>query len=150
MRNVNWRRFPPINLPMPFSISGMRSGNCSTNFGPKPRRDTFDKYSAGSPFPPNVFRMAQIKIREMPQDERPREKLLVRGAAALTDPELLAILLRTGVPGANAVEVARQLLERYRSLSGLSRCTVREIASIRGIGTTKAIQLVADFGLSQR
>ena len=94
--------------------------------------------------------MAQIKIREMPRDERPREKLLGRGAAALTDPELLAILLRTGVPGANAVEVARQLLERYRSLSGLSRCTVREIASIRGIGATKAIQLVAAFGLGQR
>ena len=94
--------------------------------------------------------MAQLKIREMPQDERPREKLLCRGAAALTDPELLAILLRTGVPGANAVEVARQLLERYRSLSGLSRCTVREIASIRGIGATKAIQLVAAFGLGQR
>jgi DNA repair protein RadC len=94
--------------------------------------------------------MAQIKIREMPQDERPREKLLGRGAAALTDPELLAILLRTGVPGANAIEVARQLLERYRSLSGLSRCTVREIASIRGIGATKAIQLVAAFGLGQR
>ena len=94
--------------------------------------------------------MAQIKIREMPLDERPREKLLGRGAAALTDPELLAILLRTGVPGANAVEVARQLLERFRSLSGLSRCTVREIASIRGIGATKAIQLVAAFGLGQR
>jgi DNA repair protein RadC len=94
--------------------------------------------------------MAQIKIREMPQDERPREKLLGRGAAALTDPELIAILLRTGLPGANAVEVARQLLERYGSLSGLSRCTVKEIASIRGIGAAKAIQLVAAFGLGQR
>lgn len=94
--------------------------------------------------------MAQIKIREMPQNERPREKLLVRGAAALTDPELIAILLRTGLPGANAVEVARQLLERYGSLSGLSRCTVKEIASIRGIGAAKAIQLVAAFGLGQR
>jgi DNA repair protein RadC len=94
--------------------------------------------------------MAQIKIREMPPCERPREKLLGRGAAALTDPELLAILLRTGVPGANAVEVARQLLERYGSLSGLSRCTVKEIASIRGIGAAKAIQLVAAFGLGQR
>jgi DNA repair protein RadC len=94
--------------------------------------------------------MAQIKIREMPQDERPREKLLGRGAAALTDPELLAILLRTGVPGANAVEVARQLLERYGSLSGLSRCTIKEIASIRGIGAAKAIQLVAAFGLGRR
>jgi DNA repair protein RadC len=94
--------------------------------------------------------MPQIKIREMPQDERPREKLLGRGAAALTDPELIAILLRTGLPGANAVEVARQLLERYGSLSGLSRCTVKEIASIRGIGAAKAIQLVAAFGLGQR
>ena len=94
--------------------------------------------------------MAQVKIREMPPDERPREKLLGRGAAALTDPELLAILLRTGVPGANAVEVARQLLERYGSLSGLSRCTIKEIASIRGIGAAKAIQLVAAFGLGRR
>jgi DNA repair protein RadC len=94
--------------------------------------------------------MAQIKIREMPQDERPREKLLGRGAAALTDSELIAILLRTGLPGANAVEVARQLLEQYGSLSGLSRCSVKEIASIPGIGPAKAIQLVAAFGLGQR
>ena len=94
--------------------------------------------------------MAQIKISEMPQDERPREKLLGRGSAALTDSELIAILLRTGLPGANAIEVARQLLERYGSLSGLSRCTVKEIASIRGIGEAKAIQLVAAFGLGQR
>jgi DNA repair protein RadC len=91
-----------------------------------------------------------LKISEMPQDERPREKLLGRGAGALTDSELIAILLRTGLPGANAVEVARQLLERYGSLSGLSRCTVKEIAAIRGIGAAKAIQLVAAFGLGQR
>jgi DNA repair protein RadC len=103
-----------------------------------------------SPSLPHAFRMAQIKIREMPQDERPREKLLGRGASALTDPELIAILLRTGLPGANAVEVARQLLERYGSLSGLSRCSVKEIASIRGIGSAKALQLVAAFGLGQR
>jgi DNA repair protein RadC len=103
-----------------------------------------------SPSLPRAFQMTQIKIREMPQDERPREKLLGRGAAALTDPELIAILLRTGLPGANAVEVARQLLERYGSLSGLSRCTVKEIASIPGIGPAKAIQLVAAFGLGQR
>lgn len=94
--------------------------------------------------------MAQIKIREMPQDERPREKLLARGASALTDPELLAILLRTGLPGANAVEVARQLLKRFGSLSDLSRCTVKEIVAIPGIGEAKAIQLAAAFGLGQR
>jgi DNA repair protein RadC len=99
---------------------------------------------------PGVFQMAQTKIREMPQDERPREKLLARGSAALTDSELIAILLRTGLPGANAVEVARQLLKRYESLSGLSRCTVKEIAAIPGIGEAKALQLVAAFGLGQR
>jgi DNA repair protein RadC len=91
-----------------------------------------------------------LKIREMAQDERPREKLLARGPAALTDPELIAILLRTGLPGANAVDVARQLLKRYDSLSGLSRCTVQEIEVIPGIGEAKAIQLVAAFGLGQR
>jgi DNA repair protein RadC len=99
---------------------------------------------------PGVLQMAQTKIREMPQDERPREKLLARGSAALTDSELIAILLRTGLPGANAVEVARQLLKRYESLSGLSRCTVKEIAAIPGIGEAKALQLVAAFGLGQR
>jgi DNA repair protein RadC len=80
-----------------------------------------------------------LKIREMPLDERPREKLVARGAGALNDSELIAILLRTGLPGANAVEVARKLLAQYGSLGGLSRCTVKEIAAIRGIGQAKAV-----------
>ncbi len=91
-----------------------------------------------------------LKIREMPLDERPREKLVARGAAALNDSELIAILLRTGLPGANAVDVARKLLAKYGSLGGLSRCTVKEIAAIPGIGQAKAVQLVAAFGLGQR
>jgi DNA repair protein RadC len=94
--------------------------------------------------------MPQLKIRELPQDDRPREKLIARGASALTDAELIAILLRTGLPGANAVEVAAQLLSRYQSLNALSRCTVAEIAEIPGIGPAKALQLVAAFGLGQR
>src|SRR2546430_13695766 len=94
--------------------------------------------------------MSQLKIREMPQDERPREKLAAHGANALTDPELIAILLRTGIHGANAIEVARKLLKDYSSLSGLSRCTVDELSRIRGVGFTKAVQLVAAFGLGQR
>src|SRR2546427_7944731 len=94
--------------------------------------------------------MSQLKIREMPQDERPREKLAAHGANALTDPELIAILLRTGIHGANAIEVARKLLKDYGSLSGLSRCTVDELSRIRGGGFTKAVQLVAAFGLGQR
>ncbi|MBA2585851.1 MAG: DNA repair protein RadC [Chthoniobacterales bacterium] len=94
--------------------------------------------------------MVQVKIREMPEDERPREKLLKHGASALSDSELIAILLRTGLPGANAVDVARALLERFKTLSSLSRCTVEEIAVIAGIGPAKALQLVAAFGLGQR
>ena len=94
--------------------------------------------------------MSQLKISEMPQDDRPREKLLTRGAGALTDAELIAILLRTGLPGANAVQVAAKLLERFKSLNGLSRCTVEEIAEIPGIGPAKALHLVAAFNLGQR
>jgi DNA repair protein RadC len=94
--------------------------------------------------------MSQVKIREMPREERPREKLAAHGATALTDPELIAILLRTGVPGANAIEVARKLLKDYGSLGGLSRCTVDELSTIRGVGFAKAVQLVAAFGLAQR
>ncbi len=95
--------------------------------------------------------MAQLKIREMPQDERPREKLIAHGTASLSDSELIAILLRTGLPGANAVDVARELLKKFGSLAALSRCTPEEIvAAARGIGTAKAVQLVAAFGLGHR
>jgi DNA repair protein RadC len=94
--------------------------------------------------------MSQLKIREMPPEERPREKLTAHGPAALTSSELIAILLRTGVAGANAVEVARKLLEKYGSLSGLSRCSVDELKKIKGVGPAKAVQLVAAFGLGDR
>jgi DNA repair protein RadC len=91
-----------------------------------------------------------LKIREMPVDERPREKLLARGATALIDPELIAILLGSGLPGANAIDVARQLLSEYKSLSGLSRCTVQQLRKIPGIGPAKALHLVAAFQLGHR
>src|SRR5437867_12185271 len=94
--------------------------------------------------------MSQLKIREMPREERPREKLAAHGASALTSPELIAILLRTGRRGANAVELARQLLEKYGSLTGLTRCTVDELRKIKGVGPTKAVQLAAAFGLGDR
>lgn len=91
-----------------------------------------------------------LTIHELAPGDRPREKLIERGAEALSDSELLAILLRTGVQGANAIEVARQLLLRYGSLSGLSRCSVAEMAKIKGIGPAKAVQLAAAFGLGAR
>lgn len=89
-------------------------------------------------------------IHELPLEDRPREKLERRGADALSDSELIAILLRTGVQGANAIEVARQLLAQFGSLGGLARCSVRQIAETKGIGPAKAVQLAAAFGLGAR
>jgi DNA repair protein RadC len=94
--------------------------------------------------------MRPLKIREMPVEDRPREKLATLGDVSLSEPELLAILLRTGVSGASAVDVARDLIERYGSLTGLSRCTVDELKTIRGVGFAKAVQLVAAFGIGKR
>ncbi len=91
-----------------------------------------------------------LTIHELPPEDRPREKLTERGADALSDSELIAILLRTGMQGANAVDVARHLLAKYGSLSALSRCKVKEIEQIKGIGPAKAVQLAAAFGLGAR
>ncbi len=94
--------------------------------------------------------MATLKIQELPAQDRPREKLATLGAAALSDSELIAILLRTGMVGANAIDVARQLLAEYQSLGGLARCTVAELSKIKGVGPAKAVQLAAAFGLASR
>jgi len=94
--------------------------------------------------------MAQLKIREMPADERPREKLISHGVTALTDAELIGILLRTGRVGANVVDVARELLKSHGSLRELSRCSVDELSRIGGIKKAKAAHLVAAFGLGER
>jgi DNA repair protein RadC len=94
--------------------------------------------------------MSQLKIREMPEEERPREKLLARGADALTKSELIAILLRAGRRGVNAVEVARELLDKHKTLEQLARCSVKELRQIKGIGPAKAVQLVAAFNLGKR
>jgi DNA repair protein RadC len=94
--------------------------------------------------------MATLRIHELPEQERPREKLAAHGAAALSDSELIAILLRTGMQGANAVDVARKLLDEYKSLTGLARCSVKELRKIKGVGPTKAVQLAAAFGLASR
>jgi len=73
-----------------------------------------------------------------------------QGAGSLSESELIAILLRTGTVGANAVDVARELLLRYQSLTTLSRRTAGELSEIKGIGLAKALQLAAAFELGKR
>ncbi|MFL6529515.1 MAG: RadC family protein, partial [Chthoniobacterales bacterium] len=94
--------------------------------------------------------MAQAKIRELPEEDRPREKLLARGPNALTNAELIAILLRTGYSGRNVLDVAKDLLAKYKTLTALSRCSVDEISQVKGIKGVKAIELVTAFQLAHR
>ena len=94
--------------------------------------------------------MGALKIHELPEQERPREKLAAQGAAALSDSELIAILLRTGIPGANAVDIGRQLILQFGSLAALSRASLTELAKTKGVGRAKAVQLAAAFGLASR
>jgi len=76
--------------------------------------------------------------------------LLTRGVAALTDAEILAILIRTGTRGSNAVQLAHRLLERYGSLAQIARASVSELAHLKGMGSAKAIQLTAAFAIGTR
>jgi len=85
-----------------------------------------------------------------PSEERPRERLYHKGAEALADAELLAIQLGTGVSGLSAVELARELLVRYGSLSGLAARSVAELAGLPGVGRVKAIRLASMFELTRR
>jgi len=91
-----------------------------------------------------------MPITDWPADERPREKLLARGAAALTDAELLAIFLRTGVAGRTAVDLARDLLGRFGSLRGLLRAGRPDFCAVRGLGEVKYVQLQAVLEIARR
>ena len=94
--------------------------------------------------------MTTYLIREMPEGDRPRERLKERGAAALRDAELIAILLRTGMKGQSAVQLAQVLIQKFVSLDALARASVEAIAGTKGVGETKAIQLKAAFELARR
>jgi len=89
-------------------------------------------------------------IHELPLQERPREKLLSRGVSALSDAELIAILLRTGTRGTNVIALAQQLLQRFGSFAGLARTSVLELAKVKGIGSAKGLQLAASFAVGAR
>ncbi|MDR2209813.1 MAG: DNA repair protein RadC [Azoarcus sp.] len=91
-----------------------------------------------------------MAITDWPTDERPREKLLARGAQALTDAELLAIFLRVGTKGRSAVDLARTLLDHFGRLNRLCNTSADEFASIPGMGLAKYAQLQAVMELARR
>ena len=89
-------------------------------------------------------------IVSWPESERPRERLLAVGEHALTDAELLAILLRVGVKGASAVELGHRILKHFGSLAAVARADVSEWRGIRGLGTAKIAQVKAALELGRR
>ena len=91
-----------------------------------------------------------MSIKDWPQAERPREKLLQRGAAALSDAELLAIFLRTGLPGRSAVDLARELLARFGGLRPLLASERAALCAAPGLGPAKYAQLSAALEMARR
>jgi DNA repair protein RadC len=85
-----------------------------------------------------------------PAAERPRERLATLGAEALSNAELVAVLLRTGVAGRPAVEIAQELLGRFGRVSSLLTAALPEVASVRGVGEAKAAQFAAALELARR
>lgn len=90
------------------------------------------------------------KIKAWPQEERPRERLMKSGARALSDAQLLAILLRTGSGEINVLQLAMQLLEKFCNLTQLSQVSISELCSVKGLGPAKATQLKAAIEVGRR
>ena len=89
-------------------------------------------------------------MKDLPADQRPREKLLARGAAALSDDELLALLLRTGMRGHGVMALSRQVLEHFRGLLGLLQATPEQLRAIKGLGPAKRAEIAAVMELARR
>jgi DNA repair protein RadC len=91
-----------------------------------------------------------MRLKDQPVSERPRERLVALGADALSHAELIAILLRTGLKGANAIDVGRQLVQKFGSLHALAQASVENLQTIKGVGPDKAVTLVAAFTLARK
>ena len=89
-------------------------------------------------------------LQHLPADARPREKLLARGPGALADAELLALLLRTGLPGQGVLQLAQSLLDRFGGLSGLLHADARTLSEVKGLGPAKRAELAAVLEIARR
>jgi DNA repair protein RadC len=89
-------------------------------------------------------------LKDIPEDARPREKLLSRGPGALSDAELLALLLRTGLPGKNALQMGQELLDQFGGVAGLLHTGAEALKSIKGLGPAKRAEIVAVLELARR
>jgi DNA repair protein RadC len=91
-----------------------------------------------------------MKMKDQPVSERPRERLLAHGPAALSPAELVAIMLRTGLKGTNVVDIGKEVIGKFGSLRGLAQASIDDLKTIKGIGPDKGATLVAAFALAKR
>lgn len=84
-----------------------------------------------------------LRIVDIPKNERPKEKLLKYGAESLSNPELLAIVLRTGTRGENVLNLSQRIITELNGLNGILNASMKEMTKIRGIKETKASQILA-------
>jgi DNA repair protein RadC len=91
-----------------------------------------------------------LRIHDLPESDRPRERLIEQGAESLSNAELLAIFINTGLKGENAIQVGTRLLKEYKNLRTLSRRTAKELSKDRGLGPAKAAHIAAAFELGRR
>ncbi|MFN8373507.1 MAG: DNA repair protein RadC [Anaerolineae bacterium] len=91
-----------------------------------------------------------VTISELPDDERPRERLLSQGAVALSTAELLAIILRTGTTEENVLHLAERVLAQYNGVHGLAQATPADLQQVKGLGTAKIAQILAALELGKR
>ena len=89
-------------------------------------------------------------LKDLPLDARPREKLLARGPGALSDAELLALLLRTGLPGKNALQMGQELVDTFGGVAGLLNTPAEALKKVKGLGPAKRAEIVAVLELSRR
>lgn len=91
-----------------------------------------------------------MKVKELPIDDRPREKLILRGSQSLSDAELIAILLRTGTKGKSVIQIAQELVKKFGDLNQLTSQSIDSLKNFSGIGKDKASTLVAAFEIGRR
>ncbi len=91
-----------------------------------------------------------MPLSDLPPDARPREKLLARGPGALADAELLALLLRTGLPGRSVLQMAQDLLDQFGGWPGLLQASVEDLSRIKGLGPAKRAEIAAVLEIARR
>jgi DNA repair protein RadC len=89
-------------------------------------------------------------LKDIPRDARPREKLLAQGPGALADAELIALLLRTGLPGVSVLQLAQQMLDRFGGITGLLHTDVAQLKDVKGLGPAKRAEMAAVIEIARR